>query len=72
MTVRDAVAVLTDAKTLYIGWNGSITDFDKEDELMMDAYGKYKVSRINAVPSKDDESAYEIDIAACPIKEETA
>ncbi len=49
MTVRDAVAVLTDAKALYIGWNGSITDFDK-----------------------DDESAYEIDIAACPIKEETA
>lgn len=69
MTVKDAVRVLTEAKQLYIGWEGSLTKFDPTDGLMMDAFGDYKVKRICG-SAKDDE--YEIAIMASPVKAVTA
>lgn len=71
MTVRDAVNVLTEAKQLYICWEGNLTRFDQTDALMMDAFGDYKVKRIcNAGDAKDGE--YEIAIASIPVKETQA
>ena len=71
MTVREAVKVLTEAKTLYISWHDNLRVFDPDDELMMDAYGDYKVSRICTTCDSSDES-YEIAIDATPIKAVTA
>lgn len=65
MTVKEAVNVLKYAKEINISWNGSSIPFDKDDMLMMDAYGRYKVEYINA----DEENNYEIGIAMRPVKE---
>lgn len=65
MTVRDAVSVLTEAKQLYICWEGSLTKFDPTDGLMLDAFGDYRAKRICG-STKDDE--YEIAIAAVPVR----
>lgn len=65
MTVRDAVSVLTEAKQLYICWEGNLTKFDPTDGLMLDAFGNYMVKRICG-STKDDE--YEIAIAAVPVR----
>lgn len=67
MTVRDAVGILTQAKALFICWNDNLRAFDATDELMMDAYGDYKVKRIcNAGESPEE---FEIAIASVPVKE---
>lgn len=71
MTVRDAVSVLTEAKQLYICWEGSLTKFDPTDGLMLDAFGDYKVKRICTVGDGND-GAYEISIASIPLKGATA
>lgn len=65
MTVKDAVSVLTEAKQLYIGWEGSLTKFDPMDTLMMDAFGDYKVRRICG---SAEDGEYEIAIMASPVK----
>ncbi len=67
MTVREAVKVLTEAKMLYIGWNDCIRPFDPDDELMMDAYGDYRVKRICNAGNGLEE--FEIAVASLPIKE---
>lgn len=67
MTVREAVKVLTQAKQLFICWNENLRAFDPTDELMMDAYGDYRVKRIcNAGDSAEE---FEIAVANLPIKE---
>ena len=65
MTVKEAVNVLKFAKEIRIAWNGNAIPFNKDDMLMMDAYGSYKVDSINA----DDEKNFEIEIAMRPVKE---
>lgn len=67
MTVREACSVLTDAKELYIGWDGCLTRFNDADALIMDAFGSYKVERICAAGDKPE--MYELTIAAAPMKE---
>ena len=44
MNVREAAQILADAKELYISWNGSITLFDRDSILEMDAFGGYKAT----------------------------
>lgn len=66
MTVRDAVNALTQAKKLFICWNDNLSPFCPTDELMMDAYGDYKVKRICNV---GDVEEFEIAVANLPIKE---
>lgn len=68
MTVREAVSVLTEAKEIYIGWDGLLTKFNKNDALMMDAYGNYKVARI-CIAGDAQVQAYEIGIFATPVRE---
>ena len=66
MTVRDAVNVLKCAKTIALGYGDNSVPFSKDDPLMMDAYGAYKVDAIAAVGELD---YYEIVIAMQPIRE---
>lgn len=65
MTVRDAVLVLKTAKALKLGYGANSIQFDKDDPLMMDAYGDYAVAGI----SGSDDFYYEIDIAMRPVRE---
>lgn len=66
MTVREAVNVTTDAKKLFLCWEGDLIDFDPENELMMDAFGHYKVKKVwHGV----EDNTCEIHIAALPAKE---
>lgn len=65
MTVKEAVSVLKYAKEIRIAWNGNAIPFNKDDMLMMDAYGRYKVESING----DEDKVFEIEIAMRPVKE---
>ncbi len=67
MTVAEAISVLKSAKKILIVWNGLCTAIDPDNELEMDAYGKYLVKRIENCFRKDE---YEIQVAACPMKAE--
>lgn len=65
MTVKDVVKALKTAKKIVLGYGGNAVPFDKDDMLMMDAYGSYVVDEIRA----DDDGYYELNIAMRPIKD---
>ena len=67
MTVKDVVAVLKTAKTIVLWYGANAVPFDKNDMLMMDAYGRYIVDEIKA----DEDGYYEVNIAMIPLKEGT-
>lgn len=65
MTVKEVIAVLKTAETIVLGYGANAVPFDKNDLLMVDAYGKYVVDEIRS----DDGKYYEVNIAMMPIKE---
>lgn len=67
MTVKDAVSVLKNAKTISLGWDGCAIEFKADNLLMMEAYGNFVVSSIRSV-GDDSEAYYEVDIAMSPVK----
>lgn len=67
MTIKNAIGVLKRATKIALCYNGNIIQFEKDDPLMVDAYGKYVVDEIYGV----DENSYEISIAMQPMKEGT-
>ena len=69
MTVREAADILVGAKKLYLSWESTTREFDTGDELMMDAFGMYRVRKITNSCELD---CFEIHIAAKPIKEVSA
>ena len=46
MNVREAANLLSNAKELYIAWDGSLIPFDPHSILEMEAFGDYKVHKI--------------------------
>ncbi len=64
MTVKEVVSVLKTAKTISIGYGANAVPFDKDDPLVLDAYGNYVVESVCA----PDEDYYEINICMRPIK----
>lgn len=64
MTVKEATMVLKHAKKIVLGYGANAVPFDKNDALMMDAYGDYLVDEIRA----DEDGYYEVNIAVRPIK----
>lgn len=65
MNIKETVNVLKRAKAIRLVWNGSAISLDRNDQLMMDAYGKYVVDEIQSV----DEEEYEIVVAMCPVRD---
>ena len=65
MTVKEVVAALRTAKEIVLGYGANVVTFDKNDALMMDAYGNYVVDEIRA----EGDGYYEVNIAVRPIKE---
>ena len=68
MNVREAVSVLKNAKKIMLAWSGNTIPFDKDDLLMMDAYGRYIVDEIVSAGG----GVYEVIIAVQPVKEGAA
>ena len=64
MTVKEIVKVLKTAKKVAIGYGANIVPFDKDDPLVLDAYGEYVVDAVCAA----DEDYYEINICMRPVK----
>lgn len=64
MTVKEAVSVLKHAEKIVLGYGANAVPFDKDDSLMIDAYGSYLVDEIRT----DDGAYFEINIAVRPIK----
>lgn len=65
MTVKEVCAVLKTAKKIVLGYGASAVTFDKDDLLMMDAYGNYIVDEIRG----DADGYYEVNIAMRFMKE---
>lgn len=68
MNVREAVKTLKRAKAINLVWCGNVIQFDKDDMLMMDAYGQYAVDEIAAT----EDGNYEVVVAMRPVKEGAA
>ena len=67
MTVAEAVSVLEGAKSIRISWNAVCTEIDPNDEMMMDAYGRYVVKSIR---NYFEAHEFELKIAMRPVKAE--
>lgn len=69
MTVKDAAKVLKNAKEIRLCWGGcSLPNFQADDPLQLDAFGKYVVDEIVAVSVEPD--VYEVTVAMRPVKED--
>lgn len=64
MSVKDAVNALKRAEKIVLCYGYNTVEFDKEDALMLEAYGMYKVDQI-ACPH---EGYYEITLAITFVK----
>ena len=64
ITVRDAVAVLKSANKIVLGYGSNAVSFDKDDPLVVDAYGSYMVDDIKGY----NEGYYEINIVMRPVR----
>ena len=64
VTVKDVLALLPDAKEIYLVWDGSVFQRSPFNALELDAYGDYAVGSI----CPGEEKSIEIVLAAQPIK----
>ena len=47
MTVRDVVSIFKNKSSeIKLSWNGILRDFDKEDKIELDAFGRYEVDNV--------------------------
>ena len=46
MNIREAANLLSNAKALYIAWDGTLIQFNPHSILEMEAFGDYKVHKI--------------------------
>lgn len=65
LTIREAINLLSGAKSVGISWGGCITDIDPTSELEIDAYGSYIVTRIS---SGYESGTFELQIAMKPLR----
>ena len=65
MTVKEAISVLKDAKTIVLGYGSDSIPFNMHNPISLDAFGDYIVDKING----SEDEYYEINIAMRPIKE---
>jgi hypothetical protein len=64
MTVKEAISVLKDAKTIVLGYCSDSIPFNKDNPISMDAFGSYVVESIKGF----EDDYYEINIAMRPVK----
>ena len=66
MNVREAANLLSNAKALYIAWDGTLIQFNPRSILEMDAFGDYKVHKILQACEMN---TFEIELEIHPVKE---
>lgn len=66
MTLAQLNALAPADQKIFIGWDGSLQEFDRNNALELHAYGLYSVGRIIAF----DENKIEADLLAQPVKED--
>lgn len=66
MTIKQLHEITPADHKIYIGWNGTTRELDRDSGLELSAYGAYSISSIYAM----GENKIEADLAAQPVKEE--
>ena len=66
MNVREAANFLSNAKELYIAWDGCCIPFNPRSSLEMDAFSDYKVHKILQACEMN---TFEIELEIHPVKE---
>ena len=66
MNVREAAYLLSNSKEIFIVWDGTCIPFNPRSILEMEAFGDYKVHKINAA---FDHNTFELELEMQPIKE---
>ena len=64
VTVKDILFLLKDANEILIAWDGFTRQISKDNELDVDAYGKYIVKQISSFNPHE----YELAILVQPVK----
>lgn len=78
MTVKDVVSIIKCKRDeIKLAWNGTLKNFDPQDRIDIDAFGKYEVDDVTFTAYKDGNEVrqyIEIAIAMAPVigKETTA
>ena len=67
MNVKEVIGLLKSAKKITVGYGAEYVAMHMDDELMIDAYSRYRVAEIRALSAEVD--AYELTIAMQPIME---
>lgn len=71
MTVREAAKLIkSEPGEMKLVWDGSLLDFDPQDRLYIDAFGKYEVDSVSFCAYKDGNDVMkhiEVAIATAPI-----
>ena len=66
MNIREAANLLSNAKALYIAWDGTCFQFNPHSILEMEAFGDYKVHKIFQACEMN---TFELELEMQPIKE---
>ena len=66
MNIREAANLLSNAKELYIAWDGTLIQFNPHSILEMEAFGDYKVHKILQACEMN---TFEIELEIQPVKE---
>lgn len=69
MTVKEACATIEEECKIDLSWNNYAIDFDRNNGLMVDAYGDYIVEQIHFC--KTEELKVELIIEAIPRKKQS-
>lgn len=52
MTIKELHDITGSNTKIFISWDGSINELDRENSLVMEAYGRFTVARINPLSGK--------------------
>lgn len=66
MNIREAANLLSNAKELYIAWDGTLIRFNPHSVFEMEAFGDYKVHKIFQACEMN---TFELELEMQPIKE---
>lgn len=64
MTVKEALSILAAPKEVSLSWDGNLVSFNFRNEIEVDVWGDYVISKIYA----SKEGAFELALSAKPMK----
>ncbi len=71
MTVKEIASIIKcERGEIKLAWNGLLKDFDPQDQIVMDAFGRYEVECVDFVAYKEGDGVgrhIEVVIAMAPI-----